>query len=51
MIGVISHVPEIAERLPDRIEVLKAPGGSSIAAGAGTAGSEASVRALDPIEA
>ncbi len=33
VIGVISHVPEIGERLPDRIEVLKAPEGSSIAAG------------------
>ncbi|MSP22169.1 MAG: SMC family ATPase [Dehalococcoidia bacterium] len=32
LIGVISHVPEIAERLPDRIEVLKAPEGSTIAA-------------------
>jgi exonuclease SbcC len=32
VIGVISHVPEIAERLPDRIDILKAPEGSSIAA-------------------
>ena len=31
MIGVISHVAEVAERLPDRIEVLPAPpGGSSV---------------------
>ncbi len=33
LIGVISHVPEIAERLPDRIDVIKAPEGSSIAGG------------------
>lgn len=32
LIGVISHVPEIAERLPDRIDILKAPEGSAIAA-------------------
>lgn len=31
LIGVISHVPEIAERLPDRIDIIKAPEGSSIA--------------------
>ncbi len=31
LIGVISHVPEIAERLPDRIDIVKAPEGSSIA--------------------
>ena len=30
MIGVISHVPEIAERLPDRVQVLKSPEGSRI---------------------
>ncbi len=30
MIGVISHVPEIAERLPDRVQVVKSPEGSRI---------------------
>ncbi len=30
MIGVISHVPEVAERLPDRIEVVKAGGVSTV---------------------
>ncbi len=31
MIGVISHVPELAERIPDRIEVLRGAHSSSIA--------------------
>ena len=31
MIGVISHVPELAERIPDRIEVVKGEHTSSIA--------------------
>jgi exonuclease SbcC len=31
MIGVVSHLPELAERLPARIEVTKSPGGSTIA--------------------
>lgn len=31
MIGVVSHIPELAERLPARIEVSKSPGGSTIA--------------------
>lgn len=31
MIGVVSHIPELAERLPARIEVSKSPGGSAIA--------------------
>jgi DNA repair exonuclease SbcCD ATPase subunit len=30
MIGVISHVPLIAERLPDRIEVVKSGATSTI---------------------
>jgi exonuclease SbcC len=30
MIGVVSHIPELAERLPARIEVSKAPGSSTI---------------------
>lgn len=30
MIGVISHVAELAERLPAKIEVQKSPGGSSV---------------------
>ncbi len=30
MIGVISHVPELAERLPDRIEVVKTGGTSTV---------------------
>ncbi|MBS1834302.1 MAG: hypothetical protein JST65_16415, partial [Acidobacteria bacterium] len=30
MIGVISHVTELAERLPAKIEVQKSPGGSSV---------------------
>jgi exonuclease SbcC len=30
MIGVISHVPLIAERLPDRIEVVRLAGGSTV---------------------
>jgi len=34
MIGVISHVPEIAERLPERIDVLKSPDSSRIAGAA-----------------
>ena len=32
MIGIISHVPLIAERLPDRIEVAKAAGRSVVRA-------------------
>jgi exonuclease SbcC len=31
MIGVVSHIPELAERLPARIEVTKSPGGSTVA--------------------
>jgi len=31
MIGVISHVPELAERLPDRIEVVPGVHGSAVA--------------------
>ena len=34
MIGVISHVPELAERIPDRIEVHKGEVTSSIASAA-----------------
>ena len=30
MIGVVSHVSELAERLPARIEVSKSPGGSTV---------------------
>jgi exonuclease SbcC len=30
MIGVISHVPEVAERLPERIEVVKTGGASTV---------------------
>ena len=30
MIGVISHVAEVAERLPDRIEVVKTGGNSTV---------------------
>ncbi len=33
MIGVVSHVPEIAERLPDRIEVVPGIHGSAITSG------------------
>ncbi len=33
MIGVISHVPELAERLPERIEVVAGVHGSAIASG------------------
>jgi len=39
MIGVISHVPEIAERLPDRVQVVKSPEGSRIL-GASPAGED-----------
>jgi DNA repair exonuclease SbcCD ATPase subunit len=30
MVGVITHVSELAERLPVRIEVRKLPGGSRL---------------------
>jgi exonuclease SbcC len=30
MIGIISHVPEVAERLPERIEVVKTGGASTV---------------------
>ena len=30
LIGVISHVSELAERLPARIRVIKSPGGSRV---------------------
>jgi exonuclease SbcC len=33
MIGVISHVPELAERLPDRIQVVPGVHGSAVASG------------------
>ena len=30
MVGLISHVPELAERVPVRFEVVKRPGGSTV---------------------
>lgn len=30
LVGIVSHIPELAERLPSRIQVLKAQGGSTI---------------------
>ncbi|MCI0416571.1 SMC family ATPase, partial [bacterium] len=32
LVGIVSHIPELAERLPSRIFVRKAPGGSTIEA-------------------
>jgi exonuclease SbcC len=30
LVGIVSHIPELAERLPARINVRKAVGGSTI---------------------
>ncbi|HYL99303.1 MAG TPA: SMC family ATPase [Blastocatellia bacterium] len=30
MVGIVSHIPELAERIPSQIQVAKAPGGSTI---------------------
>ncbi|HKV42139.1 MAG TPA: SMC family ATPase [Blastocatellia bacterium] len=30
MVGIVSHIPELAERMPSRIQVGKEPGGSSL---------------------
>jgi exonuclease SbcC len=30
LVGIVSHIPELAERMPSRIEVRKAVGGSTV---------------------